>query len=44
MTTFENSTFKDIIEKWNTMTTDCFAYYKKAQNASDFTQNIYTYL
>ena len=28
MTTFENSTFKHIIEKCNTMIVDCFAYYK----------------
>ena len=26
---FENSTFKPIIEKWNTMTIVYFLYYKK---------------
>ena len=27
MTTFENSTFKPIVEKWNTMTVDYFVHY-----------------
>ena len=31
MTTFEKSNFKPIIEKWNTMTIDCFAYYKSSK-------------
>ena len=29
MTTFENSTFKPIIEKWNTV--DYFVYYKRSK-------------
>ena len=28
MSTLENSTFKPVIEKWNTMTVDYFLYYK----------------
>ena len=31
MTTFENSTFKPIIDKWTTMTVDCFAYYESSK-------------
>ena len=31
MTTFENSTFKTIIENWNTMTVDYFACYKSSK-------------
>ena len=31
MTTFENSTFKPNIEKWNTMTVHCFAYHKSSE-------------
>ena len=31
MTTFENSTFKPIIEKWNTMNVDYFVYYKSSK-------------
>ena len=31
MSTLENSTFKPIIEKWNTMTVDYFLYYKSSK-------------
>ena len=31
MSTFENSTFKPIIEKWNTITVDYFLYYKSSK-------------
>ena len=31
MSTFETSTFKPIIEKWNTMTVDYFLYYKSSK-------------
>ena len=31
MATFENSTFKHIIEEWNTMSVDCFACYKSSK-------------
>ena len=31
MRTFENSTFKPIIEEWTAMTVDCFVHYKSSK-------------
>ena len=31
LSTFKNSTFKPIIEKWNTITVDYFLYYKSSK-------------
>ena len=33
MSTFENSTFKPIIEKWNTITVDYFLYYESSKRS-----------
>ena len=31
VTTFENSTFKPVVEKWNTMTVGYFVYHKSSK-------------